>query len=221
MQEKDLKEAKVFARAFGCKAIIYGPAGTGKTPIINTAPRPVLLATEPGLLSMRNSTVKTWIAPTVEKIDEFFKWFEHSAEAKNYDTLAIDSVSQMCDIALTMAKKKSSHGLQQYGIMAEYVMPFLERIYFMPEKHMYLIAKEETQDSGMRRPYYPGKQLPVQIPHRYDCIIRVAKAQIPNVGEQTAFQCNGSYDVIARNRTGDLADFEPPDFGALVRKVMQ
>jgi hypothetical protein len=220
MNINDLRPAKEFARKFGMKAIVYGPAGTGKTPIINSAPRPVLLATEPGLLSMRNSEVPTWIAPTKNKIDEFFKWFELSAEAKKFDTLAIDSTSQMCEIALNEAKARIKHGLQQYGDMADYVYPYLERLYFMAEKHMYLIAKEEVQDSGFRRPYYPGKQLPIQIPHRYDCILRVAKVPIPNAGEQTAFQCNGSYDVMARNRTGDLADFEPPDFGALVRKVM-
>ena len=221
MQASDLRPAKDFARKFGCKAIVYGPAGTGKTPIINTAPNPVLLATEPGLLSMRNSTVPTWIAPSKDKIDEFFKWFEHSAEAKKFDTLAIDSVSQMCEIALNDAKKRIKHGLQIYGDMAEYVGPYLERLYFMPEKHMYLICKEEVQEGGYRRPYYPGKQLAIQVPHRYDCILRVAKAQIPNMGEVTAFQCNGTYDVMARNRTGDLADFEPPHFGEIIKKVMQ
>jgi len=220
MQVSDLKEAREFAIQFGIKAVIYGPAGSGKTPIVNTAPRPLLLAVEPGLLSMRTSTVKTWLAPDTKRIDEFFNWFFNSAEAKNFDTLAIDSSSQMCDIALQEAKKTERHGLQQYGKMAEYVEPYMRRLYFLPEKHMYLIAKEETQDSGMRRPYYPGKQLPVSIPHLYDCILRVAKVSIPNVGETTAFQCNGSYDVLARNRTGILDTFEPPDFSALVKKAM-
>ena len=38
MQQKDLKPAKDFAVLFGVKSIIYGPAGSGKTPIVNTAP---------------------------------------------------------------------------------------------------------------------------------------------------------------------------------------
>ncbi len=220
MQQSDLKEAKVFAQTFGMKAIVYGPSGVGKTPIANTCPRPVLLATEPGLLSMRNSTIPTWVAPTKNKIDEFFKWFEHSTENKNFDTLIVDSTSQICEIALNDAKTRIKHGLQQYGDMADYVYPYMERLYFMPAKHMYLIAKEDVQDSGFRRPYFPGKQLPVQIPSRYDCILRVAKVSIPNIGEVTAFQCNGSYDIMARNRIGNLENFEPPDFGALIRKAM-
>ena len=136
MQASDLRPAKEFAQLFGCKAIIYGPPGSAKTPIINTCPRPVLLAVEPGLLSMRNSNVPTWMAPNKARIDEFFKWFELSAETKNFDTLAVDSISQMCNIALDESKAK--HGLAQYGEMADYVMPYLQRLYYMKEKHMYL-----------------------------------------------------------------------------------
>lgn len=220
MNIKDLQPAKNFAQKFGVKAVLYGPAGSGKTPILNTAPRPVLLATEPGLLSMRHSTIPTWLAPDTKKIDEFFNWFFNSGEAKAFDTLGIDSSSQMCDIALQEAKKQSSHGLQQYGKMADYIEPYMRRLYFMPEKHMYMIAKEEISDIGFRRPYYPGKQLPTNIPHLYDVIVRVAKVPIPSVGERTAFQCNGSIDILARNRTGDLETYEPPDFSALVKKAM-
>lgn len=214
----DLKPARDFAIKFGCKAIIFGPPGSAKTPIINTCPRPVLLAVEPGLLSMRNSNVPTWMAPNKARIDEFMKWFEHSSEAKNFDTLAIDSTSQMCNIALDESKAK--HGLAQYGEMADYVWPYMQRLYFMQQKHMYLIAKEELTVDGKRRPSFPGQQLPRDIPHLYDCILRLAKVPIPNVGEQLAFQCNGTIDIVSRNRTGTLNDYEPPNFADLVKKVM-
>lgn len=78
MDIRDLKAASEHAQNFGVKAIIYGPAGTGKTPILNTAPRPVLLATEAGLLSMRGSNIPTYEAYTSQRIDEFFKWFFNS-----------------------------------------------------------------------------------------------------------------------------------------------
>ena len=221
MNQSDLRPAKEFAQLFGMKAIIYGPPGSAKTPIINTCPRPVLLAVEPGLLSMRNSNVPTWMAPNKARIDEFFKWFELSAETKNFDTLAVDSISQMCNIALDESKAK--HGRAQYGEMADYVMPYLQRLYYMKEKHMYLIAKEELTSDGKRRPAFPGQQLNGSsgVSHLYDCILRLARVPIPNVGETLAFQCNGTMDILARNRTGDLVDFEPPDFGAIIKKVMR
>jgi len=57
MDIRDLKAASEHAQNFGCKCIIYGPSGSAKTPLVNTAPRPVLLSIEPGLLSMKGSNI--------------------------------------------------------------------------------------------------------------------------------------------------------------------
>ena len=223
MQMSDLRPARDFALQFGCKSLIYGPAGCGKTPIFNTAPRPLLLACEPGLLSMRGSTIPTYEAYTAPRIDEFFKWFFNSAETKNFDTLGIDSTSQMADIYLQEAAKTIRHGLQQYGEMATKTMNHLRTLYFTRQKHTYLICKEEIltiNNIQMRRPYFPGKQLNVDIPFMFDVIAHLAKTPIHNVGEQLAFRCIGSYDVMARNRVGTLNEFEPPNFTDIVNKCM-
>ena len=87
MDIRDLKAASEHAQNFGVKAIVYGPAGTGKTPILNTAPRPVLLATEAGLLSMRGSKIPTYEAYTSQRIDEFFKWFFNFSNSKSIKCL--------------------------------------------------------------------------------------------------------------------------------------
>lgn len=223
MQASDLRPAKDFALQFGVKSIVYGGAGTGKTPLLNTAPRPLLLACEPGLLSMRGSTIPTYEAYTAARIDEFFKWFFNSAETKNYDTLGVDSVSQMADIYLQDAAKTIKHGLQQYGEMATKTMGHLRTLYFTRQKHTYLICKEEIvnfNNTQYKRPYFPGKQLDTDIPFMFDVITNLAKVPIPNVGEQLAFRCIGSYDVMARNRVGTLNEFEPPDFSNIVNKCM-
>lgn len=223
MDIRDLKAAGDHAINFGCKCLVYGPAGSAKTPVINTASRPVLLATEPGLLSMRGSKIPTYEAYTVQAVDGFFKWFFNSAETKNFDTLAIDSGSQIADIYLLDAQKNNKHGLKAYGEMAEATMSHLRTLYYTKYKHVYLIGKEEIKDldgQSMRRPYFPGNVLPIQVPHLYDFILRLSKVIVPNIGETLAFQCNGTYNVMARNRTGNLDDYEEPHFGKLVDKAM-
>lgn len=224
MQLSDLRPAKDFARMFGAKSIIYGPPGSAKTPGVNYAPRPVLLSCEPGMLSMRGSTVPTWEAHTAERIDEFFEWFFKSTETKNFDTLAVDSASEMCEIYLNRAKKQNKHGLAAYGQMAEDVLKHLNGIYYTQQKHAYIIAKQELvfeSNFRVKRPYYPGQQLPVQMPHKYDFILHLDIQNVPGMGQVPAFRCIGSIDTMARNRTGNLAEFEPPNFGQLVQKVMQ
>lgn len=224
MDIRDLKAAGDHAINFGCKCLIYGPAGSAKTPIFNTAPRPLLLATEPGLLSMKGSKIPTYEAYTTKAIEDFFKWFFNSTETKNFDTLGIDSGSQIADIYLVAAQKSNKHGLKAYGEMADNTMEHLRTLYYTRYKHTYVICKEEIKDldgQSMRRPYFPGQVLPIQVPHLYDFILRLAKTIVPGMPPDTlAFQCNGSYNVMARNRTGNLDDFEPPHFGALVEKAM-
>jgi hypothetical protein len=227
---RDLKAAGEHAQNFGVKAIVYGAAGTGKTPILNTAPRPVLLATEAGLLSMRGSTIPTYEAYTSQRVDEFFKWFFNSTETKNFDTLGIDSGSQIADIYLQAALSGTSkqgnkkHGMAAYGEMATNTMEHLRTLYYTRYKHVYMICKEEIADvdyQSLRRPYFPGKVLPIDVPHLYDFIIRLAKTNVPGiVGETLAFQCVGNMNVLARNRTGNLNEYEPPHFGNLVDKAM-
>lgn len=230
MDVRDLRAAGEHALIFGCKCIVYGPAGTGKTPIVNSAPRPVLLSIEPGLLSMRGSTVPTFEAHTSQRIDEFFKWFFNSTETKNFDTLAIDSGSYMADVYLQAALSGKSnagnkkHGMAAYGEMATNTMEHLRTLFYTRYKHVYLICKEQIADvdfQSMRRPYFPGQVLPIDVPHLYDFIIRVARVNVPNmVGDQLAFQCNGTMNIMARNRTGNLNDFEEPHFGKLVQRAM-
>lgn len=223
MNIKDLKAAGEFAQQFGVKCLLYGPPGSAKTPILNTASRPVLLATEPGLLSMRGSKIPTWEANTPAKIDDFFKWWFSSDETKNFDTLGVDSVSQMADVYLQQSLKDNRHGMKAYGEMAEAVMGHLRTLYYKRYCHTYLICKEEVKNIDnqvVKRPYFPGQVLPIEIPHMYDIIARLAKTNVPQVqGETLAFQCIGNYNVIARNRTGNLDMFEQPHFGNLVIKA--
>lgn len=221
---RDLKAAGDHAQNFGCKALIFGPAGSAKTPIFNTAPRPLLLATEPGLLSMKGSTIPTYEAYTPERVNEFFKWFFNSTETKNFDTLGIDSASQIADIYLIAAQKTNKHGLKAYGEMAENTMEHLRTLYYKRYCHTYVICKEEIKDldgQSMRRPYFPGQVLPIQVPHLYDFILRLSKTNVPGQqGEVLAFQCQGNYNILARNRTGNLDMYEPPNFSKLVEKAM-
>lgn len=224
MNINDLKPAHDFASQFGIKALIYGPAGSAKTPLLNTAPRPLLLATEPGLLSMRGSKIPTYEAYTPARINEFFKWFFNSNETKNFDTLGIDSASQVADIYLIDAQKNNKHGLKAYGEMADNTMEHLRTLYYTRYKHTYVICKEEIKDldgQTMRRPYFPGQVLPIQVPHLYDFILRLAKTNVTGQnGEVLAFQCNASYNVLSRNRTGNLNQYEEPNFSKLVDKAM-
>lgn len=225
MNERDLQPAHKLAAFYGVKSLVFGPPGSGKTPVINTAPNPVLLAVEPGMLSMRTSNVPTYEASTWAKIEEFFKWLHGSNESKKYHTLGVDSVSQMCEIYLRDNPKKVSHGLKLYGLMAEEVGDELHKLYFMREKHMYLICKQEIEQTadgpGKKRPYFPGKELATKVPHLYDLIMQLDTHSIPGYGAARAFHCHSAMDANVRDRSGVLAEFEEPNLSGVFNKIMR
>lgn len=225
MKQSDLKPAGNFAQQYGVKMLAYGPPGAGKTPLINTAPRPVLMVCEPGMLSMRGSNVPAWQADTPERIAEFFDWVFRSPEVKNYDTIGIDSVSQMAEIILKAELKRNRDGRKAYGEMARTTLDHLTGLYYMQQKHTYLIAKQSTAEeegSQVKRPYFPGQELNIQVPHLYDLITHIAKATIPGVvgAPQLAIRCGSTFGINARDRSGRLNELEPPNLTDLFKKAM-
>lgn len=224
MQAKDLRPAGTFAQQYGVKMLAYGPPGAGKTPLINTAPRPVLMICEPGMLSMRGSTVPAWEASTVERIDEFFDWVFRSPEARSYDTIGLDSASQMAEIILKAELKRNRDGRKAYGEMARKVLDHLTGLYYMQQKHAYLICKQalaEEEGTQTKRPYFPGQELNIQVPHLYDLIAHIAKTTVPGVQSQVlAIRTASTFGINARDRSGRLAELEQPDLTALFKKAM-
>lgn len=224
MQMSQLRPAYACAAQYGVKVLAHGGPGSGKTPLVKTAPRPVLCATEPGLLSLRDWNGPVWEAYTPKAIDEFFDWLKRSNEPANFDTIAIDSISQLAEIYLAHETQVNKHGLKAYGLMAEKVMEQVTFLYYMQRKHVYLVAKQQLTDEGgglmKKRPYFPGKECNIKVPHLYDEILCVGTFQIPGVGEMRAVRAWDSLTVAARDRSGKLAEYEPCDLGALFAKCM-
>lgn len=221
--------ASSFAKQFGVKMVCFGPPGSGKTPLLNTAPRPVLLATEPGLLSMRGSSVPTCMATTTAQIEDFFNWLVSSTEAKQYDTVGIDSATQLAEtyLAQELGKKSKSgnkvDGKAAYGEMSMKTHTHLTTLYYLREKHVYIICKQTPpgDDYPQKAPWFPGKDLNVKVPHLYDEILHLGVAAVPSVGEVMALRTKASYDVFARDRSGRLAEFEQPNLTAVFNKITQ
>ena len=219
MNINDLRPANNYAVKYGAKSLVYGAPGTGKTPIVNTAPRPVLCCIEPGMLSMRTSSVPTYPAFTTRAIDDFFEWILKSNDARHFDTICVDSISQMAEVYLAEELTRNRDGRKAYGEMSRRVMAHLTGLYFAQNKHTYLICKQSVIE-GQLRPFFPGQDLNVKVPHLFDIILQLAIHAIPGVGQHKAFRTLASLDAVARDRSGKLAEFEPCDLSALFNKVM-
>jgi hypothetical protein len=220
-----LKPLSQLSQRYGVKLIMYGGPGTGKTPLMATAPRPVMCITEPGLLSVRHvTTVPGWEAYTPDRIDEFFTWLTQSSEAKAFDTVGIDSISQMAELFLTQELGRNKDGRKAYGEMHRRTMKLLNDLYYMPNKHTYLIAKQgvfEEEGSNVRKPYFPGKELNVQVPHMYDEVWHLGMTNVPSQPQPViAVRTRSTFGTFARDRSGQMAEIEYPELSSLFKKAM-
>ena len=223
---QQLYSAYQLVQQFGVKSLVYGGPGMGKTPIIATAPAPILLPIETGLLSLAPyPNVPCWpIARTSQMIDEFFRWFFHSSEANQFHTLCIDSVSQMCQVRLDEAKLVRRDPRKAYGDLFDWAMPYLTTLYYMQRKHMYLICKQEefqeTAEKTITRPSFPGQALGKEARHLYDLIMRAElSGGLPGL-PPNVFRTKGSYNIEARDRSGKLAEFEPTNLTHIISKIL-
>lgn len=234
--QKDIAPAKDFARRFGVKAVVYGGPGMAKTPLLaTTSPYPLLLATEPGLTSLRKSDVPTIEAYTVPRIEGFFNWLLGSDERKKYHTLIIDSTSQhmeaLVDFELSFKSKSGAKrdGQAAYGDAARHLMKRANELYFLQQMNVVLIAKLQKFEENnviINRPYWPGKEVNVRLPHLYDEILCLGDFDVPGApvgpnGKTKAFLCRNRFDYVARDRSGELNEYEAPNMGNLIKKCMQ
>lgn len=228
----EIKEAKKFAMDFGMKAIVYGPAGSGKTPICSQLKDALLLISEPGMKSMGKSDTPATAAFSEEPLEKFFNWWFNSDEPKKkYRGLVWDSPSQAAETIVEHhinGKSKGGnkkHGLEAHGLMGNKMMEWMGKLFFQPQKHIILICKQEVVEiNGMNyvRPYFPGKMLPVRAPHLFDLITRLGVYNVPGEAAPTrAFRTTEDLMQMGRDRSGNLNEFERPDINQLVQKYMK
>lgn len=224
--QKDIKPVSSYAKRNGAKILSYGPPGGGKTPSMLTAPNPFLILLEKGTMSIRNSNAASFQPKDAREIDDVFDWIARSKEAQQFDTICVDSLSAMAEMYLHHAKNvaKISHGLQQYGFMAEGVRRNVDVLYYTWPKHVYGICQMDTLTleggSTSKRPGFPGKDLAQYVPHLFDIILYCDKQQVPGFPQpQLAFRTAKTFGVEARDRSGTLAELEPQNLANLIAKI--
>src|SRR5436190_24241226 len=85
------------ALAHGIKAAVHGGSGVGKTMLIKTLPRPIIASAESGTLSIAGANIPLAPITSLTELQEFYTWASQSVEARGFDSLALDSITEIAE----------------------------------------------------------------------------------------------------------------------------
>lgn len=205
------------------KILVYGASGAGKTSLIPTLPNPITLSAEGGLLSIRESDLPFIEINTMAALREAYLWLTKSEEANHFQSVAIDSLSEIAEVVLCDEKKNNKDPRAAYGAMQEQMAELIRAFRDLPGKHVYMSAKlEKAQDETgkiLYSPSMPGNKTGQALPYFFDELLalRVEKDQDGNA--QRALQCDSDGLWLAKDRSGKLERWEAPHLGDIIKKI--
>jgi phage nucleotide-binding protein len=207
----------------GVKLLVYGQAGAGKTSLIPTLPSPIVLSAEGGLLSIAGADVPYIEIASMGDLTEAYKWLSESAEAAQFQSVALDSISEVAEVVLNAEKKASKDPRQAYGAMQEQMADIIRAFRDLPGRHVYMSAKlEKTQDEMGRvlySPSMPGNKTGQQLPYFFDEVLALRVERDAEGNTQRALLCDSDGLWLAKDRSGKLETWEAPDLGAIINKI--
>lgn len=206
----------------GVKILCYGQSGMGKTRLIGTLPNPVIASAEAGLLVLRKMQTPYAVIKSISDLTEFYNWARSSREAQQFESVAIDSVSEIAEVVLQYELSRVKDPRQAYGEILVSVMRLVRDFRDLPGKHVYVSAKAEWTKDDMGRlmwqPLMPGSKLGNQLPYFFDEVFFATKISYEGK-EFHALQTQASGQATAKDRSGVLQPMEQPDLGALINKI--
>lgn len=203
----------------GIKCVLYGMSGVGKTRLCTTAPKPIILSAERGLLSLAGFDMPFIEINTMQDLDEAYK---HTAKSAEYETICIDSLSEISETVVANFRKEVADGRQAYMKLSEAMGAMIRNFRNLKNKNVVFIAKQRRVDDDESgtvtfEPYLPGRVLPFQLPYLVD---EVFCMRIDNKGNRY-IQTNADRKYTCKDRSGKLSAIEQPDLTAIFNKIVK
>lgn len=210
-----IKTTDQLARLQGAKIMVYGFAGAGKTRLLASAPRPLIISAEKGLLSLRQFKIPAWPIESMKEFGEAYAYIRGSAEARQFDTIALDSASDIAEVIFADMQKKQKDPRKLYPEVQSTVTQAFRDFRDLTGKNVVFIAKTayETDAMGTKfhYPMFPGNKLAQAAPYFFDEVFYLYRQENPDGSAYHILRTQPGDGFTAKDRSGALATLENAD----------
>jgi len=211
------------------KMLVYGASGVGKTVFGSTAPEPLFLDAEAGLLSIQDKKIDRIKIETFQDLRDAFEFLK--AGQHKYKTVIIDSLTEIQKKSMDSILAKNGKDKPTIGEWGENIeeMRKTSRYFRDLKMNVILIALEqvvEDEITGVSRrlPALQGKSLPQEVMGFYDIVgyMSVQEVAVKAEGEGPAIKglpsekilvrsirVQPTQNIYAKDRSGKLGFYRP------------
>jgi phage nucleotide-binding protein len=198
----------------GVKMLVYGSSGAGKTTLIKTLDSPFIISSESGLLSLADSDIPAVEVQTESELKEAYEY----ALKSDYQSICLDSISDIAESILAEYKEKFTDGRQAYGKLNDIIGKYLRLFRDIKGKNVYITAKEGKQEvSGVAvaAPAMPGQTLTTNVPYVFDLVLRLEA----NKKGERIIHTAASFTQVCKDRSGKLDKTEDANLTNIIKKI--
>ena len=209
----------------GAKILVYGMAGAGKTFLARTAPGKVLvISAEAGLLSIRDAqNVEAIEVKSAAEVVEVYEAL-HSGKLQ-YDTVCLDSISEISELLLQAEKAKHKDARKAYGEVQESVTNVMRAFRDLQMHVMFICKEDKVNNDGTfeQAPKMVGTKLGQSITYFFDEVLALRVIEDTdeegNPVQARWLQTRIGQGYVAKDRSGKLEAFEEPNLTKLIEKL--
>jgi len=213
------------------RMVIYGSSGIGKTVFGNTAPNPLFLSAEEGLLSLADKGVNYVKIETTQDIDNIYHALKNGSlkddkgKKIKVDTVVIDSLTEVQQVIINNITGGGMPSQRQWGDFSTKMAEILRKFKGLDVHLIFICLENEKNDEDDN-----GRDFSRFVPELYGKLMQKTCAMMDMVGRyymkttvvndkptaQRVMTFEYSPRHVAKDRSGKLPAFVDPDFTKLL-----